>query len=260
MKIFSFVLSAVLFVCGLSYAQGDFNLPPLKRAIVYGDVRMDRTSSTNGVAPVTFSHWVHRSKYTCKVCHYELEFAMRVNESGVVCNKGEINNMHCTKCHDGKTSFAPKDTKGNNCGRCHAKKPKPNADKFAALQKKLPKRSFKDQKKHKVVWIDWVKALHEGMIRPASSLSKSVQALGMDRTLSLEAEKGGIPPAIFPHKIHEEWLDCSNCHPDIFNIKKKTTEHFSMDRILKGEFCGVCHLSVAFPLNDCARCHPGMKE
>lgn len=33
-----------------------------------------------------------------------------------------------------------------------------------------------------------------------------------------------------------------------------------MNNILKGEFCGVCHLSVAFPVNDCARCHPGLKE
>jgi hypothetical protein len=37
--------------------------------------------------------------------------------------------------------------------------------------------------------------------------------------------------------------------------KKKTTKHFSMDRILKGEFCGVCHLTVVFPMNDCKRCH-----
>jgi hypothetical protein len=29
-----------------------------------------------------------------------------------------------------------------------------------------------------------------------------------------------------------------------------------MARILKREFCGVCHLTVAFPMNDCKRCHP----
>jgi hypothetical protein len=28
-----------------------------------------------------------------------------------------------------------------------------------------------------------------------------------------------------------------------------------MARILKAEFCGVCHLSVAFPLDNCERCH-----
>jgi hypothetical protein len=29
---------------------------------------------------------------------------------------------------------------------------------------------------------------------------------------------------------------------------------------LAGEFCGVCHMTVAFPMNDCKRCHPAMKE
>jgi c(7)-type cytochrome triheme protein len=52
-----------------------------------------------------------------------------------------------------------------------------------------------------------------------------------------------------------QWLDCNNCHPDNFNIKKKTTKHFSMERILKREFCGVCHLTVAFPMDDCKRCY-----
>ena len=33
---------------------------------------------------------------------------------------------------------------------------------------------------------------------------------------------------------------------------------FSMPLILKGEFCGVCHVTVAFPMNDCKRCHPAM--
>ena len=28
-----------------------------------------------------------------------------------------------------------------------------------------------------------------------------------------------------------------------------------MSRILKREFCGVCHLTVAFPMDDCKRCH-----
>ncbi len=259
MKICRFAFFAVLAFYGLSFARVDLDIPPLKRARTYGDILMDRASTKNGMAPVAFSHWVHRSKYTCKVCHYELEFAMRVNETALICNRGEVNGMHCTKCHDGKTSFAPKEAKGKNCSRCHTGKSRPNADKFAALEKRLPKRSFRDQKGKKVVWIDWVKALDEGAIKPRSSLSEVAQAVGTDRTLSLEAEKGEIPPAVFPHKIHEEWLDCSSCHPDIFNIKKKTTKHFSMDRILKGEFCGVCHLSVAFPLNDCARCHPGMK-
>ena len=47
-----------------------------------------------------------------------------------------------------------------------------------------------------------------------------------DKELLLEAEMSIIPPAIFPHKAHTAWLDCDNCHPDLFNIKKKGNAFF----------------------------------
>jgi len=75
----------------------------------------------------------------------------------------------------------------------------------------------------------------------------------------LEAEWERVPPAIFSHKNHTAWLTCSNCHPEIFNIQKKTTKHFEMKMNLVGEFCGVCHMTVAFPMSDCRACHPAMK-
>jgi c(7)-type cytochrome triheme protein len=62
----------------------------------------------------------------------------------------------------------------------------------------------------------------------------------------------------FSHEDHFRELDCSSCHPDIFNIKKKGTVDFSMDRNIFGDYCGVCHMRVAFPMNDCKRCHPSM--
>jgi hypothetical protein len=31
-----------------------------------------------------------------------------------------------------------------------------------------------------------------------------------------------------------------------------------MDFIVSGKFCGVCHLTVAFPVQDCKRCHPDL--
>ncbi len=79
------------------------------------------------------------------------------------------------------------------------------------------------------------------------------------KRLKLEARWAMIPAAYFPHAEHQQWLDCANCHPDVFNIKKKTTEHFEMQYILEGKFCGLCHLRVAFPLNECKRCHPDMR-
>lgn len=106
--------------------------------------------------------------------------------------------------------------------------------------------------------VDWVLALREGLIKPVAFLEKGQQPIKFEQVLQLEAEWNYVPPAIFPHDIHLEWMSCGLCHPDIFMLKKKTTEHFRMREILKGKFCGACHLTVAFPMDDCRRCHPGM--
>lgn len=238
--------------------RGDFALPPLRSPVVYGDVMIDHFSIEKKVTPVVFSHWVHRPNYTCRVCHSELGFVMKANETGIVCNNGTMTDGYCFTCHNGKTvdgitAFAPTGPEGENCKRCHNAYASPNLKKFTQLKDKLPAAKFGDE-------IDWVKALADGKIKPKNSLSKISPPLALDRTLTLQAEMIGIPPAVFSHKIHTKQLDCSNCHPDIFNIKKKTTRHFSMSRILKNEFCGVCHLRITFPLNDCRRCHPGMKN
>ena len=249
-----------LYVCILlfsfapsSFSQGDLRLPPLPAPEEYGDVAIDRTSTEKNVIPVIFSHWVHRAKYTCRVCHGELEFSMKTNETAILCRNGEKDGKYCTVCHNGTISFAPRDEKGENCKLCHNANTGPNRDKFYAMQKKLPRSKWGNE-------IDWMKALNDGLIKPKESLSENFQSLHLDRTLELRAEMSGIPPAVFPHKEHVKWLDCSNCHPDIFNIKKKTTAHFSMSRILNNEFCGVCHLKIAFPQNDCKRCHPGIRH
>jgi c(7)-type cytochrome triheme protein len=244
-----------LFMPASAYAShGNLDLPRLPAPEEYGDVIIDRFSGEKKVMPVVFSHWVHRMNYTCRVCHIELEISMKASDTGIQCGGGEMTGKYCTVCHDDKTAFGPKGEDGEkNCDRCHNANASPNRKKFAALQQKLPTTKFGDE-------IDWVKALADGLIKPKKSLSKDFTPMHLDRTLKLEAEMGGIPPAVFPHKIHTEWLDCAMCHPDIFNIKKKTTKHFSMWRILSNEFCGVCHLRIAFPMDDCKRCHPGMKR
>jgi hypothetical protein len=71
--------------------------------------------------------------------------------------------------------------------------------------------------------VDWSRALKEKMIVPTRFLKvKPPPGIAYGKTLSLEAEWERVPPAIFPHKIHTAWLTCANCHPEIFNIQKKT--------------------------------------
>jgi c(7)-type cytochrome triheme protein len=64
----------------------------------------------------------------------------------------------------------------------------------------------------------------------------------------------------FPHKEHTQWLDCANCHPDLFTTKQMGTVEFDKEKNLYGMYCGACHMKVAFPMNACSRCHPGQKD
>lgn len=233
-------------------AYGETWKPPkLPPAWEYGNILIKRTSLKSGVKPVSFSHWLHRQRHTCRVCHFELEFNMRANTTEITEADNRAGGYCGTNgCHDGKTAFGHDKP---NCGNCHNDNIAYGRENFAKLSG-FPKTDFGDG-------IDWVKALQKHMIKPAHYLTiKPVENLRFGETLSYDIKGQGIFPAIFPHKEHIQWLDCNNCHPEIFNIKKKTTKNFEMARILKGEFCGVCHLSVSFPINDCKRCHREVKK
>ena len=224
--------------------QASFRLPREPHAEHFGVVLIDRATSGTETRAVSFSHATHRVRYTCRVCHLELDFALRRNESGIT-EEANRDGRYCGACHDGKIAFghaAP------HCGRCHVGEAK--AESFARLAD-LPPAEHGNR-------VDWSRALALGRITPVPSLHPGFEPLSLDTTLTLEAEWSFVPPAIFPHAEHVRWLDCANCHPDIFNVKKKTTPHFSMKYALAGEFCGACHLNVAFPLHDCRRCHPKM--
>lgn len=65
---------------------------------------------------------------------------------------------------------------------------------------------------------------------------------------------GAMPDVVFPHFPHTFWLDCANCHPGLF-IMKKGANPISMVKIANGEFCGRCHGKIAFTLSNCTRCH-----
>jgi c(7)-type cytochrome triheme protein len=227
-------------------SDAHWDLPPGLPENEHGNILINRTSETQGVEPAVFSHWVHRQKFTCRVCHFELEFNMQVNTTEIT-EAANRSGRFCgtSGCHDGKAAFGHEKP---HCEKCHNGNRGYGKEKFSKLSK-FPKAKYGNG-------INWVKAVDKGMIAPVNYLTvKPPTEVAIIKPLMLEAEWSGIPPAIFSHKAHTQWLDCNNCHPDIFNIKKKTTKHFSMERILKREFCGVCHLTVAFPMDDCKRCH-----
>ena len=101
--------------------------------------------------------------------------------------------------------------------------------------------------------VDWIRALTSGYIIPRSTLleNKPVKTLDSDIIMN---QKGSTAMVSFPHLAHTQWLDCENCHEKIFKSKIGATP-ISMKEILKGNYCGVCHGAVSFPLTDCNRCH-----
>ena len=101
--------------------------------------------------------------------------------------------------------------------------------------------------------VNWVQALDQGLIQPRPSLTGAGEMLVMDMDI-LFTNTQDMPHVRFPHLQHTRWLDCSNCHPKIF-IPRRGANPVSMNKVLRGEFCGVCHDKVAFSLFICERCH-----
>lgn len=86
-------------------------------AAEYGDVVLNRNSEKEGVRPVVFSHWFHRIRYRCKVCHSELGFRMRAG-SNLVTMADIIDGRFCGMCHNGQVAWA-----ADRCDLCHSGKP-----------------------------------------------------------------------------------------------------------------------------------------
>lgn len=102
--------------------------------------------------------------------------------------------------------------------------------------------------------VDWVKALQSGQIKPRYELTDpNAEPFLLDLVIVRQV-KGSMPNVVYPHLAHTQWLDCSNCHDEIF-IPQKGANQISMAGILLGQKCGVCHGKVAFPVSDCRRCH-----
>ena len=102
--------------------------------------------------------------------------------------------------------------------------------------------------------VRWVKALEQGLIAPRTNImpDTKIRVLDLDVVMPRTSE---MPMVRFPHKQHTEWLDCSNCHEHLFKSKAGATKQLNMFQILQGEYCGLCHGAVAFPLTECKRCH-----
>lgn len=221
----------------------------------YGNVVIDNYSTQASMAPVEFSHWLHRASYTCRLCHVDLGFAMVTGET-MIREQDNQNGLYCGACHNGKTAFtveaSDSDEKDNsNCNRCHSvgKAIEPKQD-FYKFVEDLPKSRFGNR-------VDWLKAEDEGLIKLKDYLkgiSIKRGKLNVPHDVVMDAQFAEMPDIIFSHEKHAVWNGCELCHPQIFRIKKASTV-FEMQDIFDGKYCGACHGKVAFTNMDCQLCH-----
>ncbi len=219
----------------------------------YGTLEMHRKTKKAGMPAVIFPHWSHRAQYTCRVCHQELGFSMRSGDTGISRSK-YVSGKYCGACHNGVTAFTVQDGPARQCDRCHMKDTRKLEKQFEEFAQDLPFASFGNG-------IDWAEAIKIGKIRPKNTLATGQAIQQLPEKLKLPMKLGTAAPrsdVTFSHEEHFFELDCSACHPDIFNIKKKSTKDFTMESNIFGNYCGACHMLVAFPMNDCKRCHSQM--
>jgi len=228
----------------------------------YGRVTLDNHSSAAGLAPVVFEHWLHRARFTCRVCHVDVGFGMKEGSTDIKAADNAAG-FYCGGCHDGKrvvegvkvfeSCSKPQGRESRPaCLRCHSagKDVKPQRE-FASFTSALPRGRFGNG-------VDWEKAEEGRLVKPSDFLpgvSIPRTALSAQKDFALQPRLASMPEIIFSHRKHTVWNGCELCHPEIFVGVKRGATRYSMVDIFDGRFCGACHVTVAFPLLDCQRCH-----
>ncbi|HYE25529.1 MAG TPA: c(7)-type cytochrome triheme domain-containing protein [Clostridia bacterium] len=235
-----------------------------KRPLPYefGRVVLGSGSTRTGLAPVVFEHWFHRARFSCRVCHVDIGFAMKTGETAIKA-ADNMRGYYCGACHNGKMlsegrpvfEACSKNATADDaarCERCHSSgKPLKLENEFAQFARPFPKERFGNG-------LDWQQAEELGIIQPADfvkGLSIKRKSLSIQQDFALDAKLAGMPDIIFSHKKHTVWNGCELCHPEIFMGVKKGASRYTMVSIFEGKSCGACHNTVAFPLMDCQRCH-----
>jgi c(7)-type cytochrome triheme protein len=255
------VLLAVLALAADAAAQGSAKKRrPLPDE--FGRVVINNHSEKAGFAPVVFEHWFHRARYTCRLCHVDLGFAMKAGGTDIKAADNQ-KGFYCGACHNGRTNSAdgrvfascdkPQARESRPvCFRCHSQGRNVTPEiEFGAFTKGFPKGRFGNG-------VDWEKAEEAGLIKPVDYLegvSIARKPMTAQKDFALSPALVGMPGIIFSHKKHTVWNGCELCHPDIFVGVKRGITRYSMVDNFEGKYCGACHLSVAFPLTDCQRCH-----
>jgi len=260
MKIVRALAMTVVLVVAASPASGAMPiLPEVAPAHRYGTVILDASSSAAGMAPVAFDHWRHRLLYTCRLCHVDVGFATQAGATQISAQTIRAK-LHCGACHNGTTQHdgspifaACSDSRERpppaQCGRCHGREARLRQE-YAKFARKKPRDGGE--------LIDWLEAERLAFDPPADfveGVSLHAGRLKIDRNFSITIGGTWLGDVAFSHEQHARWNGCEGCHPEVFPNTSRGAAAYRMKDIVAGNFCGVCHDKVAFPLARCLRCH-----
>ena len=79
-----------------------------------------------------------------------------------------------------------------------------------------------------------------------------------DVVLNNHSETANMRPVIFPHWFHRIRFRCKVCHSELGFQMRVGSNNITMDKIIDGEHCGMCHNGIiAWPADQCDLCHSG---
>jgi c(7)-type cytochrome triheme protein len=128
-KIFLLLIVLLVFYGQTQSQQGVSEKRP--HPYEHGRVVINNYSEKADLAPVVFEHWIHRSKFNCRVCHVDVGFAMKAGATGITA-ADNARGFYCA-CHNGKL-IVPGETRtvfkscarkpftadSRTCDRCHS--------------------------------------------------------------------------------------------------------------------------------------------
>lgn len=127
----------------------------------------------------------------------------------------------------------------------------PTSPGFSKLQE--PREALESFPRRPSGEVNWVETIQQKLIQPRGSVEGDKKLTVVDLDIQMK-NTASMPPVNFSHKAHTQILSCANCHPAVF-VPKAGANFITMNNIIDGQFCGVCHGTVAFDIRDCAQCH-----
>ena len=153
---------AIMLISSLALAQTFGVKKRTPKPSEFGNVVMDNHAARVDSDPVLFPHWLHRAKYTCRLCHVDLGFAMAARETQMS-EQDNRNGLYCGACHNGTIAFPPEEpgerySAVKHCDRCHSQgKDVELKYDFYEFTKDFPRARFGNR-------VDWMLAEQQGLV------------------------------------------------------------------------------------------------